>query len=160
MAVAVNVDGSTLVKFGLTGDLKDLGYTRNGVDVTLEGYFVDIPGDQNGGDDGPPVDVQYLGEIARVRAELTKYDTAIALTIYERFPASAAGVPVNAAASSLLMANNQHRELQLNSTARTMTFGAAFPRSPVEINKGTKFSTLVCEFECHAHDLGVVYTIT
>ncbi len=155
MAITVNVDGVTKVNFGAA----DLGYTRNGVDVTLEGFFIDIPGDQNGGDDGPPIDVQYLGEIARVRAELTKYDTAVALTVYERYTASAAGVPVITPGNSLMRQDGQFKELILSSAARTMTFSMAIPRSPIEVNKGTKFSTLVCEFECHS-DAGTVYTIT
>ena len=160
MAVVVNVDGVVLVQFGPNGSILDLGYTRNGADITLEGYFVDIPGDQNGGDDGPPVDVQYLGEIARVRTELTKYDVAVALDVYERFPKSAAGVPLNTPGTTLLFENTNGRELILSSTNRTMTFWEAFPRSPIELNKGTKFSTLVCEFECHQRSsTGKVYTI-
>ena len=155
MAMTINVDGVTKIVF----DGEDLGFTRNGADVTLEGFFIDIPGDAHGGDDGPPIDVQYLGELARVRVELTKYDVAVALPLYERFPASAAGVPVITPGSSLLFQDSQKRALVLSSASRTMTFAAAFPRAPVEVNKGTKFSTLVCEFECHPYG-GAVYTIS
>ena len=160
MAIAINVDGVTKVVYGSV----DIGYTRNGADVTLEGFFIDIPGDAHGGDDGPPIDVQYLGEMARVRVELTKYDAAQAQSlIYERFPASAAGVPVNTPGNSLFKQDSQFRELVLSSASRTMTFHAAFARAPIEVNKGTKFSTLVCEFECHYGEnsyANTVYTIS
>ena len=68
MANLVHVAGLALIKisFGGSGYL-ELGYTRNGADITHEGFFLDVPGDENGGDEGPPIEIQFLGEIARVR---------------------------------------------------------------------------------------------
>ena len=63
MPPQIQVAGLAPIK--VDGEL--LGYTRNGADTTKEAYWLDVPGDENGGDDGPPIDVQYLGEIARVR---------------------------------------------------------------------------------------------
>ena len=68
MAIAVIVDGLVTVKITPYGGAQaSLGYTRNGVDITFEGFFLDVMGDETGGDDGPPIDRQYLGEIARIR---------------------------------------------------------------------------------------------
>jgi hypothetical protein len=54
-----------------------LGYTRNGSQISFQQFYEDIPGDQNGGDAGPPVEVQLLGQIANVRLMLTKYNPTI-----------------------------------------------------------------------------------
>lgn len=146
MAVQVNVWGLTLVKFA--GN--NIGYTRNGVDITKEGFFLDVAGDEFGGDDGPPIDVQYLGELVRVRCELTKFDPDNAKRIYRRKDTNALGEFTNVPGSTLMNQDAQAAELVLNSNGVDhYTFKNAFPRAPIEINKGTKFSTLVCEFECH-----------
>jgi hypothetical protein len=55
------------VNTGSAGVLETVGYTRNGADLTTEGFWIDVPGDENGGDSGPPIEIQYVGEMARVR---------------------------------------------------------------------------------------------
>ena len=47
--------------------LETLGYTQNGVQIEEELYTGDVKGDENGGEEGPPIDVQYFGEVHRVR---------------------------------------------------------------------------------------------
>lgn len=158
---AIQVAGLATVQVGTwtDGALETLGYTRNGVNTTHEAFWLDVPGDANGGDEGPPIDIQFLGEIVRVRVELTKWDAAVFGRLCERFGGAealdgitpVAGTPVPA--GSLVFANAGHMNL-LISTANTeawnaIQFPAAIPRQPIEINRGTKFSTVVCEFECH-----------
>jgi len=142
------------------------GYTRNGADFTDEGYFLDVPGDERGGDEGPPIDVQYLGFIARVRLEFTKWDAAVADLAAARVKASGLGLYDNRGASGRLMfSSGYHFNLKLVPLATTVNTGAgasivyplAFPRQPIEINKGTKFSSLIMEFECHPDTSGQVY---
>jgi hypothetical protein len=161
MAIAIIVDGLVTVKITPYGGAKSsLGYTRNGVDITFEGFFLDIMGDENGGDDGPPIDVQYLGEVARVRCELTKWDTALALNVMERHYQSAAGVPVLSPGQTLINQDNGYLALELTSASRTYTFPKVFPRNAIELNKGTKFSTFTCEFEAHRFGAtGTLYSI-
>ena len=74
MAVAVQVAGLATIKIAAAvgSPLYTLGYTQNGAFITTEGYTVNVPGDENGGDDGPPIEIQSLGETARVRLEFTK----------------------------------------------------------------------------------------
>lgn len=157
MAVQVQVAGLASVK--LDGDL--IGYTRNGVDVTKEAFWIDVPGDENGGDDGPPVDIQYLGEIARVRLELTKWDEAMADKIRARLKGETAGtIPTP---GTLMAAGSKTYTLTIDCVDTTLVrhFYHAIPRMPIEMNRGTKFSTLVCEFECHKDGTtGLLYTDT
>jgi hypothetical protein len=161
MAIAIIVDGLVTVKITpYSGAQASLGYTRNGVDITFEGFFLDIMGDENGGDDGPPIDVQYLGEVARIRCELTKWDTAVALDVMQRHITSAAGVPVITPGSGLINQDGGYLGLELTSANRTYTFPRCFPRNSIELNKGTKFSTFTCEFEAHRFNSATIYTIS
>lgn len=157
MANQVNVDGAALVKVG-TGDadaLEILGYTRNGAEVTHEAFFIDVPGDENGGDEGPPVEVEELGEISRVRCELTKFDEAVANKVRCRLKGGTAGT--KATPGTLVFADSKSFRLAIVTTNRPLDFPRAIPRAAIEINKGTKFSTLIVEFECHKNASDVLY---
>ena len=139
--------------------MKILGYTRNGVEITKEGFFLDVPGDSNGGDDGPPIDVQYHGETARIRCDLTKFDNALADEIKARIADqdndNTPGTPDTAGA--LMFAGGETFRVLINSAGDPINFPRAFVRFPIEQNRGTKFSTLIFEFEAHADGSGTVY---
>jgi len=155
MAVQVQVAGLATIK--IDGEI--LGYTRNGADVTKEGYWLDVPGDQNGGDDGPPVDIQYLGEVARVRLEMTKWEETVADKIRARVKAQAVGQPADA--GTLMFRDAKYLRLTIDAPNLPRNFPVAIPRMPIEMNRGTKFSTLVCEFECHKNaSTGVLFDKT
>lgn len=159
MAVEVVVCGLAIVKIQVpAGSLETLGYSRNGVTVSEEAHHLDVPGDENGGDEGPPVDVQILGETARVRLELTKIDTAVADKIRARVAAGTAGTPPTA--GTLMFGGSKAIRLLIHSTTSPINFPRAFPRNAIELNRGTKYSTFVCEFECHKDGSGVLYNST
>lgn len=142
---------------GTSDELDTLGYTRNGAEVSFQGFFLDVPGDENGGDDGPPVDVQFMGETATIRLELTKYVPAIAEQLESRFSNGSGGTP--GAAGTLMFGESPSvswRVLILT-TNRVRNFLRAFPRNVIELNKGTRFSTLVVEFEAHKGAGGVLW---
>lgn len=157
MAHSVQVAGPAEIKVGTgsTGALESLGYTAQGADVRNQGFFLDVPGDQNGGDQGPPIDVQYLGEIARIRLELTKWDDAIAAKIRTRLLAGTEGTP--GTAGTLMFGDSKTVRVLVNTTTGPMNFPRSFIRGEWEINKGTKFSRLVVEFEAHKDSTGVLY---
>jgi len=135
--------------------LEDLGYTGQGADVQNQGFFLDVPGDENGGDAGPPIDIQYMGEIARIRLELTKWDSAIAAKIQTRLLAGTAGTP--GTAGTLMFSGSKTVRVLLSTTSGPMNFPRCFLRNPWEINKGTKYSRLVLEFEAHKDGSGILY---
>jgi len=145
MAVIVQVPGlaTVLVDEGV------LGYTRNGVEITHDASWLDVPGDQNGGDDGPPIDVQFSGMIDRVRMELTKWDNTVADLIRPRLSGAVAGTA--APAGTLMFGDDKTYRLRIAVDGLVLHFDypRAFPRMPIEENRGTKFATLVIEWECH-----------
>lgn len=152
MAVTVQVAGLATIKIALAPgtSLLTLGFTVDGARITTEGHAINIPGDENGGDEGPPVDIQYLGETARVRLELTKFDATVATMLEARFSGGTAGMPPTA--GGLVFAGSGFFRLLVHSPTTPMNFPCAvLVRTPVEINKGTKYSRMVCEFECYKH---------
>lgn len=157
MAIAPQNAGVSTVNVKYTGDPTPapLGRTRNYVEITKEAFFLDVPGDRFGGDDGPPIEVQYLGEIARVRMELTEYDDTVADKIRARLRAGTAGVP--GTPGGFMFAADLGLRLTIKNANDPRNFNRAFPRMPIEIGRGTKYSTLILEFECHEDGNGTLY---
>jgi len=157
MSVAVVIDGlcQIWVGTGAGDDLEALGYTRNGAECTAEAFMLDVPGDENGGDDGPPVEIEYLGELYRIRVEMTKFDPAIADKVACRLKGGTVGVP--GIPGQLVFAGDKHFRLLIKpispadgeTAVRPWNFFRAVPKGAIEINKGTKYSTLIMEWECH-----------
>ncbi len=155
MGMQVNVSGACLVKVDNRQGpgLQSLGYGENSIGIEEEVFSEGVPGDENGGDAGPPIDVQYFGELHRVRMELSKWDPAIATTVLSKVNNGTAGVL--AQAGSLMAAGNLAYRLLLLPTVLPRNYLQAFLRgAPTEINKGTKYSRLVLNWECHANGVG------
>lgn len=153
MSATPHVAGAALVKMDdYTGPgLRTLGYTREGAETENEPFFLDIPGDENGGDAGPPIEIQYLGEIARIRLELTKWDSAIYTLIESNVPTGTAGQPGSVTPGTLLLSGTKFYRICLAAATEPRNFPCCIPRGARTINKGTKFSTAVIEFECYKH---------
>ncbi|MEN6507094.1 MAG: hypothetical protein ABFD92_21365 [Planctomycetaceae bacterium] len=156
---AVQVAGLAEIKIALAGGaLQVLGYTRQGAQISADGFFENVPGDENGGDAGPPVDVQYLGEIARVRLELTKWVAAVADQVVTRVSGATTGRP--SPAGTLMFADSKQFRVVVNSPTTPLNFPRCIVRAPYEINKGTVYSRLVLEFEAHKDSSGVLFNST
>lgn len=148
MAAVIQVPGAALVKTGTgaAGALETLGYSINGIEISTELLSEDVPGDQNGGEGGVPLDIQAYGQIARIRMELSVWDFSIAGKVRSQLNSIAAGTsPVP---GSLIFANSYaYRLLILPVTAGdAMNFLQAVPRDPVAINLGTKFARLIFDW--------------
>lgn len=152
MAVTPHVAGLATIKIDdFTGPgLQTLGYTRDGAEMSEETFWGDVPGDERGGEQGPPIDIQYFGAIARVRLELTKWDSAVQALIEAAVPGGTAGSPMVIDPGTLIFTAGKHFRLLISTPTDPRNFLLAIPRMPRELNKGTKFSTLVTEWECHA----------
>lgn len=157
MTAAVKVAGPCAVYVDVGAGLEMLGYTGQGADVQDQAFYLDVHGDENGGDAGPPVDVQYLGEIVRIRLELTKWDTVVGQKIRSRLAAGTEGTP--GTAGTLMFSGSKTARVLLYSANAPMNFPRCFLRNPWEVNLGTKYSRLVLEFEAHKDGSGVLYNV-
>jgi hypothetical protein len=160
----VFVPGAALIQVdaGETpGVLVDLGYSRNGVDIALDGFYVNVPGDENGGDEGPPIEVLQLGQTARVRLELTKWDPAVIDVLNSRRWGGGATPGTPPSVGIMMFGGAYTHRLLIKTTSRPFNFVRAFVRGPIEVPQyGSKFATVVCEFECHKNADGVLFNTT
>lgn len=153
----VNVAGKVQiwVGTGASAALELLGYSVNGVNIVERPFFTNVPGDENGGDEGPPVDKQFMGELHYVRLEMGKFDD----TIFAKIRAKLRG---NTEASSfvpgtLVSCGGYTYRLLLQGVNFTRNYLVAVPSEPYEINVGTRWSRAVIEFECHRNSAGVMW---
>ncbi len=141
MAYTVHVAGAAEIKIGTggSGALEGLGYTRNGVTIRFEDYSVEEKGDENGGDDGPPIEVLMLGECADVQLELNKWDATVMAKV-QRLKGGTAGQP--AAAGTLVIGGEKYYRLAIASANMPHNFPLAMLiGTPIELGPvGTKFA--------------------
>lgn len=123
-----------------------LGYSRDGVRISFQPKWIDIASDDWGGASGAPADAQLVGAIATVQCELTKYDPVYCHALNSFYKTTdVAKLPVF---GTLMRQGNYYGILRLDSTVYKWTFDVAIVRQGQEVNRGTRFSTFVCGFEC------------
>lgn len=146
MAIQHEVAGPVIV----TWNGGQLGYSRDGVRVRIEPKWIDIPSDYYGGASGAPADAQIVGAIATVQCELTQYNKTLCHPLTSFYKAGTAGVLPTL--GSLVRQGSGYATLLLDGTVEDWTFTVAMIRQGQEVNKGTRFSTFVCGFECWISD--------
>jgi len=160
MALAVHIAGPALITIddGTGPGMQNLGYTINGADISEEPFHVDVPGDQNAGERGPPIEIQFVGEVDHVRIEMTNYDEANLNLVRANIPTGTAGTVAAGNIGLALFASGKTFKLRIASASEPRTYNRCIPRGAREINKGTVYSRAVVEFECHKDANGVLYT--
>lgn len=154
MAITIHVAGACLAKIDANqgSGLESLGYTVNGAEIEERDYHSDVPGDQNGGEEGPPIDVQYFGAVHVVRLDLSSWDTAVVNKLLAKIATGTAGTLPTP--GSLMGSGSLTYRLLLLTTNEPRNYPRAFLRNGVRKNHGTKFSRLSLEFECHGSTAG------
>ena len=161
MAVAISVDGLATIKVATPtgGTLETLGQTMNGVEITEQVFNLPVYADENGGDAGPPCDVQYMGEAHRIRLLLTKWDEAVLDKIRAVIASGTAGTP--ATAGTLAFGTSNLFRLLIHTPLLPRNYIAATFFEPREINKGTKHSQALVQAVCYKDPTtGVMYNTT
>jgi hypothetical protein len=133
-------------------------------EVRDQAFHHDVPGDEHGGPQGPPIDIQILGRIYHVRTELSKYDRTVANKVRARLKsngAALAGTMQTADIGTLMIQDVKYMRVLLDNANDPMNFAVAFLREPIEVGLGTKFSSLIVEFEAHRNQTtGVIHNTT
>ena len=140
MAVDIKVDGLATIKIAspLGGTLETLGYTENGVEITERIFTGEVHGDENGGDQGPPIDEQYFGEMHIIRMLFTKYDETVIDKVRAGVAGATAGTP--GTSGTLFIQGGVSWRLLIHSVNRPRNYVNVWFSEPKEINKGTKHS--------------------
>jgi hypothetical protein len=185
--IQVNVKGATRVHLNTdaSGAWSYLGFTRDGVMITPESYWIEVKSDDNGGEAGPPSEIQYVGETSRIRCELTKFDPTNAeliqlrlnpKTTFGSFPVASSDSAVATGqvgqvppAGTMVFANKVYFSVCLEMmgvaqfdsdtaiSALYRIYPRCLPRHGVEFNAGTKYSTFVVEFEAFKSNNGILF---
>lgn len=163
MAEIIQIPGPChiLLNTGASSALQGLGYTENGAEVREELLAGDIPGDQNGGDQGPPIDIQKFGLIGHVHLEMSKWDAAVAAYVMAKSNPNGS-IPTAAGVSptpgGLIFSNTDYfRLLLFPSLSLPRNFLIAVPREAHTYNLGTRYARLIADFICYPPLGGGVY---
>lgn len=160
MAVVVPVPGPATIKIAIvSGSLQTLGYARNESEIIFTPYYHNIHSDENGGDEGPEVEKQFLGVTAQIRMRLSKIDWAV-MDIVEKFMSGASTVGEPGDPGSLLFAGDNYLRVLIDTATRPMNFLQCVPTSPIEFNHGTKATEKYTEFTAYKNSSGVLWNNT
>ncbi len=154
MAVTIQVDQASniWIAANAAGTLEELGYTTDGSSVTEQIFTKEVHSDEYGGEEGPPADIQYLGEMHIIRLRLSRYDESIANKIRASTAGGTAGTP--ATRGTLYKQDAKTWRLLIKTANRPRNYLCAIFREPREFNKGTKYSELQVTAHCFEPTLG------
>lgn len=141
MAEIIHVAGACHIQIASpedSGSILDLGYSMSGVEITERVMTYEVMGDQNGGDRGSPIDIQYMSELHTIRMLLTKWDETVMAAVRAGLAGGTQGTV--GAAGTLYFANNKAWRLILNSPTLPRNYVRVLFQEPKELNKGTKHS--------------------
>ncbi|MEK9809999.1 MAG: hypothetical protein VW362_06095 [Candidatus Nanopelagicales bacterium] len=159
MATAVHALGKCqiLVDTGASNALELLGYSEDQVTIEERVFRHDIHSDEYGGGEGPPIDVQYLGEVHYITMSLVNYDIAIYKKIQPKIYGGSLGVSPNP--GSLMGEGSLAFRLLLKpitdpygvpTANEPRNYLLAFPFSSVRWAMGTKATRVPLVWEAHA----------
>jgi len=143
MPLTIQVDGKALIRVATpaSGALEDLGYSINGVTIRENLFTADVHGDEFGGEQGPPIDKQYFGEMHVIQMTMTRYDEAVLNKIRAGVAGGTQGVP--GTPGTLYFQEFKTWRLVINSTSRPRNYLNVVFHEPKEINKGTQHSKAI-----------------
>lgn len=143
MPIQHSVAGPVVVTFNAI----QLGYSRDGASIRIEPRWIDVPSDDFGGASGAPSDAQFVGAIASVSVDLTKYEAADVRRLTS-FAGTSGSAGVFPSFGTLMRQDLITESLLLDGVNEDWVFATAFVRAAIEVNKGTRFSTFNLGFEC------------
>ncbi|CAK9057774.1 Uncharacterized protein SCF082_LOCUS30935, partial [Durusdinium trenchii] len=113
------------VDTGTSNALETLGKTANGIQIREQVFRENVPGDANGGDAGPPIDIQYHGEIHIVTLEFTYWDDSIMAKVIPKLYGGTAGAV--GTAGTLWAADSKTYRLLMDGSGFTRNYLRAIP---------------------------------
>ncbi len=143
--------GPVVVEFGASSNtLAKLGFSEDGIRMTIQPFYDNVHSDDFGGRPGPPSDAQLLGAIATVDVEFSKYVKADMdkLSAF-RVSSSPALVPGQLPPiGTFVRQDGLAGVLKLTGVKDSFTYATSFLRRNQEINTGTKYRRYVVGWEC------------
>lgn len=118
-----------------------LGIATDTLEITPRPFYNDIYSDQYGGQQGPPVDVQYLGETIDINFSLTTWNE-VAINLLKRRAINAVRGQVNQNEIGNFVLRSHSLRFLINTadTDDIRNFWCCLARQPVPIGMGTKWA--------------------
>lgn len=139
--------------------LEFLGYTINGVEIEEVTFMSNVPSDENGGTEGPPNDVQHMGDLHYIRLEMGQFFDSVLAKIRSRLNTASEGTSITP--GTLLRCGGYTYRVLLIGPNYVRNYLACIPRGAIRMNAGTQFSRAMVEFEAHRHRTsGVLFNQT
>lgn len=162
MAVQPIVLGACEVKIASgSGSLETLGYTADGARVTVNPYSIDVPSDREGGESGPPRDVQFVGVDAEIYLELTEWEASVGNKIMALIPTLTLGTWADSLIGQLYRTtSNQTTRICLDTPTTPWNFPTCIIRNAFEINRGVRHSRLIVRATAYRWSSGVLFNNT
>lgn len=143
---------------GEFGDLIKIGEQMDDTKIQVQGYFHDVFGDRHGGPQGPPIERQMLGQIARVQFSLSRWSHEVRAMIQQHNVFATDGAVQDSEVGALMFRDRCFRLLIKNSRENysqsgddpfTYNFVCATLSTPVDCGQGSKHSILQFSMEAH-----------
>ncbi len=146
------------------GTLYWFGEQMDDTAIVTREFFNDVPGDSNGGPQGPPIERQALGRIVQISINLSTWNQTVRYWVERQNMYSVNGAVQDWEVGTPLLQYHRFRLLIVPARNNQMTLAAPanksddwftfnFPTvlmsSPIECGQGTKFSSLSFTFEAH-----------
>lgn len=147
-ADAIQVPGKVEILIAVENaysDLFKLGESENGIQVRIENILSPVYGDRYGGNEGEPIEEQFLGKRASFQLQMSRWDPA-QVTKIERlgtFLAAEGTIPL-ASIGALVQAAEGIRVLLycIRQPSLSRNFPCCVFNTPMEYGRGTKYSSM------------------
>lgn len=131
-----------------------LGEATDMYDVQERAFYHNVPGDRNGGPQGPPIEVQDLGSIFVISFALSSFDPVEVDKIRQRARTTLGAIDQADIGNFLLLTGSFRICLDptpddATATADVRNFWCCLARDPIGYNLGTKFQEMRFQFEAH-----------
>lgn len=148
--------------------LQTLGYCSDGVHIREELRLRPVYGDEGGGAEGVPVDIQYLGQYHILRFELYRFEGAVLESVLKAFSTNQYKLRNKAFDPGWMMRQGgDHYQLELRTEYRVITADPVFKRlypaavltGAPEYGVGVHEMRTVFEFTCYPDASGTIFTV-
>lgn len=154
--VTVKVDASAA-----QDTLETLGFTINGADISENPFLLPVYGDEHGGEAGPPIDYQNMGEEHDITLRLTKWDKTVEDKIRNALRSS--GTPGQLPTpGQFLVQDDQYFRVVLDAADNDhdLDYPICIVKQPKTLNKGTRHEQLLFVFTALMSSTFKVYDAT
>ena len=134
----------------LSNGCMSLGTATDSIQITERGYYHDVPGDLNGGQQGPPIDIQKLGEVHTVNIRMSSWNQT-SVQLLEQWYHSHRGIVEQDEVGQLMFNSRVSARLLLETSdlLDTRNYWNAIMREPKSFSIGSKYTEQSLTFECH-----------